>query len=120
MNSKHKGKRGELEFAKLCRSQGYGAARRGQQYSGIEGDDVVGLPGVHIEVKRTEALSLYTAMAQSDRDARGNIPIVAHRKNNYDWVIIMKAEDWFALFREWEAGQSLRKKADESEIVTAN
>lgn len=41
--SREKGKRGEREFASLCREYGY-AARRGQQYSGAGGEDVVGLP----------------------------------------------------------------------------
>ena len=45
MNSRQKGKGGELELAKLLRAYGYNA-RRGQQYSGISGDaDVVGVPG---------------------------------------------------------------------------
>ena len=37
MNSKHKGKRGELEVAAILREHGYDA-RRGQQYSGASGD----------------------------------------------------------------------------------
>ena len=105
MNSKQKGARGEREFASFCRKQGYDC-RRGQQYNGLEGDDVVGLPGVHVEVKRTERLSLYDALAQAKRDAKpGEIPIVAHRKNHSDWVIIMDAEKWFEMYREWEAGR---------------
>jgi Holliday junction resolvase len=104
MNSKQKGARGEREFSKVCREHGY-EARRGQQYNGIEGEDVVGLPGVHIEVKRVERLNIEEAMSQSKADAQGKIPIVAHRKNNCEWLITMRAEDWFKLYREWEAGQ---------------
>jgi Holliday junction resolvase len=104
MNSKRKGAAGEREFAKVCREHGY-EARRGQQYNGIEGEDVVGLPGVHIEVKRVERLNIEEAMSQSKADAQGKIPIVAHRKNNCEWLITMRAEDWFKLYREWEAGQ---------------
>lgn len=108
MNSKQKGKRGELEFAKLCRDMGYDV-RRTAQYCGNTGDasDCVGLPGIHIEVKRTERLNLYEAMDQSVRDSRDSddIPMVAHRRNNCDWLIIMRAEDWFELYREWEAGK---------------
>lgn len=38
---------------------------------------MVGLPGVHIEVKRTERLDLYGALDQARRDARpGELPIV--------------------------------------------
>ncbi len=112
MNSKQKGKRGELEFAKLCRDMGYDV-RRTAQYCGNTGDasDCVGLPGIHIEVKRTERLNLYEAMAQAigDSQTNGDVPMVAHRKNNCDWLIIMRAEDWFGIYREWEAGHE--KKA---------
>lgn len=104
INSRRKGKEGELEFARLCREQGYNA-RRGQQYNGLEGEDVVGLPGIHVEVKRVEKLNLEAAMEQAIRDADGKIPIVAHRKNNQKWLITMRAADWFAQYREWEAGQ---------------
>jgi len=100
MNSKDKGKRGEREFAKVCRANGY-EARRGQQYNGLEGDDVVGLDGIHIEVKRVERLNIENAMSQSRNDAHGDIPIVAHRKNNCEWLVTMTAEDWFKLYREW-------------------
>ena len=37
---------------------GYFGARRGQQHDGITGKDVVGLPGIHIEVKRNERVQL--------------------------------------------------------------
>jgi len=105
VNSRNKGKRGELEFAALCRQHGYGDARRGQQYSGIEGEDIVGLPGIHVEVKRVEALSIDKAMAQSIRDAgEGKIPIVAHRKNRHKWLITMPADKWFKLYKAWERG----------------
>lgn len=101
VNSKQKGARGEREFASLCRSEGYDA-RRGQQYSGVEGDDVVGLPFIHVEVKRVQRLNIDDAMLQSIRDSNDEIPIVAHRKNNCDWLITMRAEDWFRLYRYYE------------------
>ena len=103
--SREKGKRGELEWAKLCRSYGY-KARRTSQYCGQTGDasDVVGLPGIHQEVKRVERLDLYGAMAQSNRDAKhGEMPIVAHRRNGMHWLVTMSADDWFTLYRAWEA-----------------
>lgn len=99
INSRRKGKAGELEFARLCREQGYNA-RRGQQYNGLEGEDVIGLPGIHVEVKRVEKLNLEAAMEQAVRDAGTKVPIVAHRKNNHEWLITMRAEDWFAQYRE--------------------
>lgn len=104
-SQREKGKRGEREWAAVCRENGYDC-RRGQQYCGTNGDaDVIGLPGVHIEVKRVERMNIETAMAQARRDAKpGEIPIVAHRRNNCAWLVTMLADDWFALYREWEAG----------------
>ena len=108
MNSNQKGKRGEREFASLCRSEGYNSVRRSKQYCGEVGDaDLINLPGIHVEVKRVERLNIDQAMSQAINDARDtdNMPIVAHRKNNCYWLITMEAEDWFNLYREWEAGR---------------
>ena len=60
MNSNMKGKKGELEVVRLCCAEGY-ETRRSAQYceNSPEGTaDVVGLPGVHIEVKRVEHLNI--------------------------------------------------------------
>jgi len=66
------------------------AARRGQQFSGLEGQDIVtDLDGVHFEVKRTERLNLYAAMEQATLDAgTDDVPVVLHRKNKQQWVVI--------------------------------
>lgn len=59
MNSREKGCKGERELAKILRDYGY-TAKRGQQYSGANGDaDVVGITGVHIECKRVERLNIH-------------------------------------------------------------
>lgn len=99
INSRTKGKAGELELARILREHGY-QSRRGQQYCGTSGDaDVVGLPGIHIEVKRVESLNYYKAMEQSRSDARqGEIPIVAHRKNRKPWLVTMDLEDFLELY----------------------
>lgn len=114
MNSREKGKRGELELARVLRSLGYDC-RRGQQYSGANGDaDVVGLPGIHIECKRVERLNLTDAVHQALRDARaGELPAVFHRRNDEPWLVTMPLEDWIEIYREWEAGnyvQNLKNK----------
>ena len=74
-NSRRKGASGERELAKKLREYGY-EARRGQQYCGSNGDaDVVGIPGIHIECKRVEALNIEKAMQQSISDSKdGEIP----------------------------------------------
>ena len=109
MNSKQKGKRGELELAHKLQDYGYDA-RRSQQFAGINGDaDVVGLPGIHCEVKRVEKLNLYDAMAQSKRDAKENEkPVVFHRKNNSEWLVTLRFDDFMEIYREWECGNAIK------------
>ena len=98
MNSREKGKRGERELAKYLRDHGI-ESRRGQQYSGIGGADVVGIPGIHIECKRVERLNIEDAMNQSIRDAGDDIPVVMHRRNRGEWLCTMLLEDWL---KGWE------------------
>jgi hypothetical protein len=96
MNSRDKGKRGELEFAKWCRERGYEEARRGQQFSGLgDSPDVVGIPGLHVEIKRTETFRLWDGVDQAIRDSAGKLPwAVFHRPNRRDWIAVVDAE-WF-------------------------
>lgn len=100
-NSRRKGATGERELARILKKYGFDS-RRGQQYCGANGDaDVIGLPGIHIECKRVESLRLYDALLQSKSDAReGELPIVVHRKNNHEWVVIQPLSDWIELYKE--------------------
>lgn len=106
-NSRNKGARGERELANRLRSYYGFDTRRGQQYSGANGDaDVVGLDRIHIECKRVEKLNLYDAMAQAVRDAREDeLPTVMHRKNNCEWLVTMRLDDWVDLYREWRESE---------------
>lgn len=103
--SREKGKRGERELAKKFRENGFDA-RRGQQFCGANGDaDVIGLPGIHVEAKRTERLNLYDAMSQAISDSRNNeFPTVFHRRNNSEWLVVMRIDDWLEMYREWNNG----------------
>lgn len=106
MNSRSKGKRGELELCRKLREYGYSCSRS-VQYCGANGDaDVVGLPGIHIECKRVERLNLTDAMHQAMRDTRaGELPAVFHRRNDEPWMVTMPLESWIEIYREWEAGR---------------
>ena len=95
-NSRRKGKDGELELARILRDYGFDA-RRGQQYSGANGDaDVVGLPGIHIEVKRYEVMQpgdLYKADKQAMRDADSSeLPVVFYREDRKKWHVHLSVE----------------------------
>lgn len=110
MNSRAKGKAGELELAEVLREHGFVGAARGQQFRGSPGSpDVVGLPGHHIECKRVEALSVYGAYEQAVRDAGpAMLPIVAYRRNGKPhhpkpWLAILSLEDYLLMIREADA-----------------
>lgn len=99
--SRNKGARGERDAAQALSEVLSVPARRGQQYSGVEDKDVVlGIPGIHVEVKRTEKLSLYPAMEQAARDAADDeVPLVLHRRNNKPWLVVLELNDLMKLFR---------------------
>jgi len=91
-----KGKAGERELAAELRRLFGVEARRGVQYQGggDSPDVVTDLPGVHVEVKRTERLSLYPAMKQASTDAGADkVPVVFHRQNREEWLAIVRLND---------------------------
>ena len=103
MNSRAKGKAGELELAAYLREHGV-EARRGVQFSGgSDSPDVVtDLPNIHIECKRTEYSSPYPWLGQAIRDAGDKMPVVFHRRSRCDWIVVMRAEDFLKLVKPQE------------------
>lgn len=103
INSRAKGCRGEREWRDMLRAEGY-EARRGQQFSGgTDSPDVIcgDLPNLHFEVKRTEGGNPYHWTDQATRDAGANkLPVVAHKRNGRDWLVMMPANVFFQLLRE--------------------
>ena len=94
--SRDKGARGEREWRDKLIELGCVDAHRGCQHSGgPDSPDVKnGIPDTHAEVKRTERLNLGAAYQQAlDEKGEGEVPYVAHRKNNGPWMVTMMAVD---------------------------
>lgn len=93
--SRRKGVRGELEAAAELRRLFRVEAHRGRQYCGCsDAPDVqAAIAGVHLEVKRQEALRLYPSLEQAAGDAGENVPVVLHRANGKPWVAIVRLDD---------------------------
>jgi Holliday junction resolvase len=108
--SRQKGKRGEREAAAELAVVFGCEARRGVQYQGGPDSPDVVLEGVavHVEVKRTETLSLYTATDQARHDAGGKVPLVLHRRNGKAWVAIVELEHLPSLAAEVVRARSLQ------------
>lgn len=108
VNSRGKGKRGEVEAARFLREHGF-EARRGQQFAGggDSPDLVHNVPGIHFEVKRTERLRLWEALEQACSDApAGKTPVVLSRKNGEEWVVVLSAHNFLDLLKEAKGGPS--------------
>ena len=72
------------------------------QYSGLGGEDVVGLPFIHIEAKNVQKLNLRDAMAQSERDAREDqTPVVMHKKDRKPWLVTLNLDDFMTMYKVW-------------------
>ena len=99
---REKGKRGEREVAAIARNHGFDGTHRGQQYrGGGDSPDVIGIPGIHPEVKRVERLDLHAALAQSAGDAaEGEIPVVIHRRSREQWYITLPYESFLDIYKE--------------------
>ena len=102
-SQREKGKRGEREIAALFRSHGFNA-RRGRQYKGgPDSPDVVhDIPGLHVEVKFREHVSVFAALEEASRDAghEGDAPVVFMRKLRKPWIVVMDAEDFLEIMEE--------------------
>lgn len=114
INSRAKGARFERKLASRFKDYGYNC-RRGQQYCGANGDaDVIGLPGIHIEAKAVERMSLYEWIAQAKRDSAAGgknlLPIVFHKKNNAEILVSMEFDVFMEIYKEYEASMALKER----------
>ena len=93
-----KGAGGERELVKILKEKGFDAAR-GHVF--LHQPDAIGLPGIHIEVKRVENLVLKNAMQQAVVESKkkdGGIPTVFHRVNRGKWFVTMRDFDFMEFF----------------------
>lgn len=97
INSRQKGKRGELEAAaEWNRLVPKAMARRSQQHSGTESaSDLIapGTPHLWLEVKRVErGLNLHAVMEKSREQCGELCPVVLHRQNEQEWLVTFPLE----------------------------
>lgn len=96
--SRDKGARGERELVAAYKARGYDCARTplsgGLQWKG----DVLGVPGIHVEAKRTERLRIWEAIDQMLADAGPtDVPALHFRRSRSDWWVAIPFEDFAEL-----------------------
>jgi hypothetical protein len=98
INSRNKGKNGELELCHTLKELFGWEARRSQQHCGNAGDaDVVieGMPLAFPEVKRVEKLNVLTAMEKAMEQCQDKTPLLFHRTNRSKagWLLTIRLHD---------------------------
>lgn len=74
--------RGRREFFSLCKANGE-------------------LPGLAVEVRRSQRLRLEEAMAAAAESADNRIPVVAHRSDHQPWRITLELDGFLLLYRAY-------------------
>ena len=121
INSKQKGKRGELTVVKKFKEYGYDCNRTAQ-FKGNTGraDDIEGIDYIHAEVKFVEKLNLMEAMNQAVRDSlasdRKAMPTVFHKKNYHELMVTMRFTDWIKLYNEYYSSMKLEERTKDEQI----
>lgn len=106
--SQRKGADGERELAAVLREYGYEIKRGGSMSFG-EVPDLVGLPGVHVEVKRCEQVRISEWMQQAEADSkrfRDGMPVVFHRRSREGWRVTMNLADFMQLYDRQKAAEN--------------
>ena len=99
--SQRKGRGGEIELSTILNDHGI-PATPGNPLNFGRVPDVVGVEGIHVEVKRVEKLNVGEAMNQAIRDSekfRDGMPALFHRRNRQPWLVTMRLEDWLKLYK---------------------
>lgn len=102
-SERNKGARGEVELAHILRDQYGYEVKRGMVF--LNQSDMIGLSGIHPEVKRVERLNIWEAMRQAVLEAgkrHDGLPTVFHRRNRSEWLVTMRLVDWIDLYGEWQ------------------
>jgi hypothetical protein len=110
INSRQKGKTGELEIVRVLKELFGWSGRRTQQFSGwakggASADIYVDqTPDLFWEIKRVERLNINNAMALAVEQADRKCPVVLHRVNRSpDWLLTIRLQDLPRLAHAYES-----------------
>ena len=117
MNSRQKGKRGELEAAKAFEAATGLQVKRTAQVNGKLSADLTGVEGLHLEVKRRQRIAALDFLLQAENDAAdesqadGGVPVVLMRQDqDKNWAVMLRL-DRLADLVSTLAGQACNQKS---------
>jgi hypothetical protein len=117
INSRNKGKKGELELCHTLKELFGWEARRSQQHCGDGGDADVVIEGMEMafpEVKRVECLNVVQAMDKAVSQSQWKTPLLFHRKNRskVGWLLTIRLEDLMVLMDMVDSMPSPQEQSD--------
>lgn len=112
LNSRQKGKAGELEAAQALRDLFGWECGRSVQHSGTQDSAdlrVSSTPGLWIEVKRVERLCVPKTMATAVKQCGRKTPVLLHRPNRspVGWMLTIRLSDLPALAHAYDAAEGV-------------
>lgn len=110
LNSRRKGKVGELEAAQFLREVFGWTTRRSQQHSGTADSAdlrVEQTPQLWWEVKRVERLNVPRTMRVAVAQAGRRTPVLMHRPSRSEWLLTIRVIDLPVLVHAFETAQTL-------------
>jgi len=117
--AKQKGANYERELARFFNTEmaeEFGVEAQRALLSGggrsIGGTDVDGVPELHVEAKRVEALSFREAIRQAEtavsKKRVKDVPVVITRKNHeetHDSIVMIRLREFMPMYRAWLRGR---------------
>jgi hypothetical protein len=122
VNSRQKGKRGELDLCQALRSVMGWTVRRSQQFCGKAGDSdllVEDHPDLFVECKLVQSLNVTATMKKAVEDAGDAIPAVFHRRDREEWLVTIRLTDLPRLLQTLGCGPLSKSKTGSSETTSA-
>jgi hypothetical protein len=110
LNSRRKGKVGELEAAQFLRETFGWTTRRSQQHSGTADSAdlrVSQTPDLWWEIKRVERLNVPKTMKIAVAQSGRRTPVLMHRPSRSEWLLTIRVIDLPVLVHAFETAQAL-------------
>lgn len=110
LNSRQKGKVGELEAAQALRDLFGWECGRSVQHSGTQDSAdlrVSSTPGLWFEVKRVQALNVPRTMEKAVEQAGRRTAVLLHRRNRGEWLLTIRLVDLPRLAHAFNAAEGI-------------
>lgn len=126
VNSRQKGKRGELEACNILQTLFGWVCRRTQQYSGWSGGESPDIvceqtPTLFFEVKRVSRLNVPAALLTATKQAGRKVPVLLHRPDRcaVGWMLTIRLSDLPRLSHAYQSAIDCETQAGGTLVAAA-